>query len=94
MKYGISVLALAAVVCVPAQASAQAIAGGYYMPIPPTPPPVTYQSRYAPPGAYGAPGTYVYQSSPAPRAYPVRPAGDGNRQGGGWHGGWGQRSHW
>ena len=96
MKCSISLLAIAAVVCAPASALAQANVGGYYTPIPPTQPPVTYQSRFAPPGAYGAPGTYVYQSSPAPVVNWGSPAGSGyggygTRQGGGWHRGWEQR---
>ncbi|MEM5344597.1 hypothetical protein [Paraburkholderia azotifigens] len=87
MKYAISLLAIAAA-CVPASALAQANAGGYYMPIPPPPPPATYQSRFAPPGAYGAPGTYVYQTSPPPAVYSAPPVnhGYGNRQSGNWHG--------
>lgn len=96
MKRAISLLAIAAAVCAPASALAQANVGGYYMPIPPPPPPVVYQSHYAPPGAYGAPGTYVYQSSPTP-VYRAPPAGYGNGygngQGGGWHRGWENHRH-
>ena len=91
MKHAISLLAIATAVCAPASALAQANAGGYYMPIPAPPPPVVYQSHFAPPGAYGAPGTYVYQSNPPPVAYRAPPVvyGYGNGQGGGWHSGWG-----
>ena len=98
MKYGISLLGIVAAVCVPASALAQANAGGYYMPIPAPPPPVVYQSHFAPPGAYGAPGTYVYPSSSPSAAYSRPPAGYGygygNRQGGGWHGGWEHGRRW
>jgi hypothetical protein len=93
MKYATLLLTVAAAVCVPASALAQANVGGYYTPIPPPPPPVTYQSHFAPPGAYGAPGTYVYQTNPPPVVYSRPPVvyGSGNRQGGGWHRGYG---HW
>ena len=92
MKYAISLLAIAATVCAPASALAQANVRGYYAPIPAPPPPVVYQSHYAPPGAYGAPGTYVYQSYPPPVAYrPPVVDGYGHWQGGGWHKGWEHR---
>ena len=96
MKHAISLLAIAAAVCAPASALAQANVGGYYAPIPAPPPPVVYQSHYAPPGAYGAPGTYVYQSNPPPVVYRVPPVvyGYGNGQGGGWHRGWEYHRHW
>src|SRR5260370_24939812 len=90
MKHAILLLAIAAAVCAPASALAQANVGGYYAPIPAPPPPVVYQSHYAPPGAYGAPGTYVYQSHPPPIVYRVPPvvSGHGNGQAGGSHRGW------
>ncbi len=89
MKHAIP-LAIAAAVYAPASALAQAGMGSYYTPIPPPPPPVVYQSRFAPPGAYGAPGTYVYQTSPPPVVYRGPPGGYryGNGQGGGWHRDW------
>ncbi len=94
MKYPISLLAIAATVCAPASVLAQANVGGYYTPIPPPPPPVFYQSHYAPPGAYGAPGTYVYQSYPPPVVQgPPVVGGYGQCQGGGCHKGW-EHHHW
>jgi hypothetical protein len=94
MKHAKSLLVIAAAVCAPASALAQANVGGYYTPIPPPPPPVVYQSRYAPPGAYGAPGTYVYQTSPPPVVYRAPPVGYGNGQRGGWLGGREHPGHW
>ncbi len=96
MKYASSLLAIVVTICASASALAQANGGSYYTPIPAPPPPVTYQSRYAPPGAYGAPGTYVYQSNPPPVVYSRPPAayGNGNAQGGGWHRSWEHHSHW
>jgi len=93
MKYGVTLLVVAAAAGVSVSASAQSNAGGY-MPIPPPPPPVTYQSRFAPPGAYGAPGTYVYQTSPPVNAYRAPNNGYGNQQGGGWHNGWDNHRRW
>ena len=103
MKYAISLLAIAATVCAPASALAQANVRGYYAPIPAPPPPVIYQSQYAPPGAYGAPGAYVYQTYPPPVVYSGPPVvywgppvvyGYGYWHGDGWHRGWEHHRHW
>ncbi|MBN3751581.1 hypothetical protein G3N95_01395 [Paraburkholderia sp. Tr-20389] len=95
MKYRILLLAIAATTCVPLSALAQANAGNYYAPIPAPPPPVVYQSHFAPPGAYGAPGTYVYQTSPPPVVYSRPPTGYGYGNGqGGWHNGSEHHRHW
>lgn len=92
MKYATSLLAIAVAACLPASALAQANAGGYYTPIPPPPPPATYQSHFAQPGAYGAPGTYVYRTNPPPVVYSAPPVGYGygysNGKGNGWQRGY------
>ncbi|MEX3992712.1 hypothetical protein AB4Y35_18300 [Paraburkholderia sp. EG286A] len=89
MKYAISLLSIAVTVCAPASAAlAQANVGGYYNPIPAPPPPVFYQSHYAPPGAYGAPGTYVTQSYPPPVVHGPPVVDSYGQRGRGWHKGW------